>query len=150
MKNKKYKIPEIKHSVLLPLPVYYNGKEIFPTLSIIDDPDTQDNPGRLDALDFLKKPKECSDFTVTYKENDLTINKKRIKMAHWIESKDYYKEIIRDYLEQHHPHFFQELKKTGELEETLDWRAERFLRMMSHSSNPQDDKEIFYKEMLTF
>ncbi len=71
-------------------------------------------------------------------------------MAHWIESKDYYKEIIREYLEQHHPRFLMELIESNELEEVLDWRVENFLEKMEHSSNPQDEKEIYYQEMLTF
>lgn len=67
-----------------------------------------------------------------------------------MESKEYYKETIKEYLSQHYPHFLTELAKSNDLEEMLDYRATRFLKQMSKSSNPQDDKEIYYEEMLTF
>jgi hypothetical protein len=78
------------------------------------------------------------------------INKDNTKIFIPMVSKEYYKEIIREFLSQHHPAFYKELKNDNELEETLNWRAERFLRMMENSSNPQDEKEIYYQEMLTF
>ena len=65
-------------------------------------------------------------------------------------SKEYNKEIIREYLSQHHPAFLMELEKDNELEETLDYRATRFLEQMSRSSNPQNEEEIYFQEMLTF
>ena len=67
-----------------------------------------------------------------------------------MESKEFYKEIVREYLEQNHPAFLKELIQEKELDETLDYRADRFLKQMERSSNPQDEKEIYYREMLTF
>lgn len=67
-----------------------------------------------------------------------------------MESKEYYKEIIREHLEQHYPHFLTELTNNKDLDWVLEYRAERFLSQMRASSNPQNEKEIYYKEMLTF
>jgi hypothetical protein len=67
-----------------------------------------------------------------------------------MESKDYYKAIIKEHLKEHHRRFLRELENINELEEILDYRATRFLEQMSRSSNPQDEKEIYYQEMLTF
>ena len=65
-------------------------------------------------------------------------------------SKEYYKEVIKEYLEQHNPTFLAELKKENELEEVLEHRATRYLEQMQRSSNPQDEQEVYYQEMLTF
>ncbi len=67
-----------------------------------------------------------------------------------MESKEYYKEILREHLAQNHPTFLAELMKDNELEEVLEWRVSNFLELMAHSDNPQDEKEIYYQDMLTF
>jgi len=67
-----------------------------------------------------------------------------------MESKEYYKGIVKEYLKQHHPRFYKELKKDGDLDEVAAYRANHYLEQMEHSSNPQDDKEIYYQDMLTF
>ena len=67
-----------------------------------------------------------------------------------MESQEYYKGIVKDYLKQDHPRFYKELKKDGDLDEVATRRANHYLEQMEHSSNPQDDKEIYYQDMLTF
>lgn len=98
--------------------------------------------------DFLNKLKETVSGKGTLLPFLSQINLKKIIPI--MESKDYYKEIVRDYLEQNHPTFLAELIQSNELEETLDYRVDNFLEMMQHSSNPQDEKEVYYKDMLTF
>jgi hypothetical protein len=65
-------------------------------------------------------------------------------------SKEYYKEIIREHLSQHYPRFLTQFTESNDLDWILDYRAENFLEKMRASSNPQDEKEIYYQEMLTF
>jgi len=79
----------------------------------------------------------------------MNIEKEKVKQI-TMDSKKYYKEIIREYLSQHYPAFLMELEKDKELEEVLEHRATRFLEQMERSSNPQDEKEMYYQEMLTF
>lgn len=67
-----------------------------------------------------------------------------------MDSKDYYKEVIREYLDQNHPLLLMELENSNELVEVLENRAARYLEQMHRSNNPQDEKEIYYQEMLTF
>lgn len=66
-----------------------------------------------------------------------------------VQSKEYYKEVVRDYIKQHHPRFLTEMTKE-DLEEMIEDKVDYFLRAMAFSSNPQDEKEVYYKDMLTF
>lgn len=63
--------------------------------------------------------------------------------------KEYYKGIIKDFIQQHQSNLFHQCSEE-ELDEIVDHRAQRYLNQMEHSSNTQDDKEIYYQEMLTF
>lgn len=63
---------------------------------------------------------------------------------------EYYKGIVKDYLKQNHRKFYKELKEDGSLDEVLSRRVKHFLDQMERSSNPQDEKEIYYQDMLTF
>ena len=63
---------------------------------------------------------------------------------------EYYKGIVKDYTKQHHKKFYRELKMDGSLDEVLTYRVKHYLEQMAESSNPQDEKEIYYREMLTF
>ncbi|MBW8331130.1 MAG: hypothetical protein K0M40_03840 [Prolixibacteraceae bacterium] len=63
---------------------------------------------------------------------------------------NYYKGVVKSYLKQHHKKFYKEIKADGSLDEVLTRRVKHFLDQMERSSNPQDEKEIAYQEMLTF
>ena len=62
-----------------------------------------------------------------------------------IMGKEYYKEIVIDYLKEH--------KKTlteKEIQEIAEYRSTTFVERMQESKNLMMDKEFFYQEMLEF
>lgn len=62
-----------------------------------------------------------------------------------IMDKEYYKEIVIDFLTTHKKTWSKE-----EIEEIADMRAEAFVEQMMESTNPMMDKEVFYQQMLEF
>ncbi len=62
-----------------------------------------------------------------------------------IMDKEYYKEIVIDFLTTHKKTWSKE-----EIEEIADMRAEAFVKRMKKSTNPMMDKEVFYQQMLEF
>ena len=62
-----------------------------------------------------------------------------------IMSKEYYMDIVADFLREHHEGMTAE-----EIQEIADYRTRTFIDRMENSKNSMMDKEFFYQEMLEF
>lgn len=62
-----------------------------------------------------------------------------------IMSKEYYMDIVADFLREHHKGMTEET-----IQEIAESRAKLFIMQMEESSDPMMDKEVFYQLMLEF
>lgn len=59
-------------------------------------------------------------------------------------------QTVKDHLKSHHKNFYQSLVKSKELDHVANRRATLFLEQLEMSDNPQQDKEIYFQQMLEF
>lgn len=63
---------------------------------------------------------------------------------------EHYSQIVKDHLKAHHKSFFKSLVRENELNRVALNRATLFLEQLEMSNNPQQDKEIYFQQMLEF
>ena len=59
-------------------------------------------------------------------------------------------QTVKDHLKQHHRKFYQSLVQSKELDHVANRRATLFLEQLEMSDNPQQDREIYFQQMLEF
>lgn len=57
---------------------------------------------------------------------------------------------VKNYLKQNHKSLYKSLVKDNEMSHVANRRATLFLEQLEISDNPQQDKEIYFKQMLEF
>jgi hypothetical protein len=62
----------------------------------------------------------------------------------------HYSQIVKGHLKQHHKNFYKSLVQSKELDYVANRRATLFLEQLEMSDNPQQDKEIYFQQMLEF
>lgn len=62
----------------------------------------------------------------------------------------YYQVKIMDYLEENETTLHKKLLESNELEEFAEKRAIKYVTQLVESENPDLEKEVFYKQMMTF